>query len=76
MELADKLVVVTGDGGALLGPGPSEPEAVADAVAEALRREEFLILPHPEVRECFRRKGDDDGRWLNGMRRLQSRVGG
>jgi NAD(P)-dependent dehydrogenase (short-subunit alcohol dehydrogenase family) len=63
-----------GDGGALLGPGAIEPEQVAEAVVEGLRREEFLILPHPEVREYFRRKGDDYERWLKGMRRLQSRV--
>lgn len=65
-----------GDGGALLGPGAIEPEQVAEAVVAGLRAEEFLILPHPEVREYFRRKGDDYERWLNGMRRLQSRVSG
>lgn len=64
-----------GNGGALLGPTAIEPEQVADAVVDALRREEFLILPHPEVREYFRRKGDDYERWLRGMRRLQARVG-
>lgn len=63
-----------GDGGALLGPGAIEPEDVAAAVVEGLRAEEFLILPHPEVREYFRRKGDDYERWLRGMRRLQARV--
>jgi NAD(P)-dependent dehydrogenase (short-subunit alcohol dehydrogenase family) len=61
-------------GGALLGPTAIEPEAVADAVVAGLRAEEFLILPHPEVREYFRRKGDDYDRWLRGMRRLQARV--
>ena len=65
-----------GDGGALLGPTAIEPEQVADAVVEGLRAETFLILPHPEVREYFRRKGDDYDRWLGGMRRLQARVGG
>jgi NAD(P)-dependent dehydrogenase (short-subunit alcohol dehydrogenase family) len=64
-----------GDGGALLGPGAIEPEDVAEAVVQGLRAEEFLVLPHPEVREFFRRKGDDYERWLKGMRRLQSRVG-
>ena len=64
-----------GDGGALLGPTAIEPEQVADAVVEGLRTERFLILPHPEVREYFRRKGDDYDRWLAGMRRLQARVG-
>ena len=64
-----------GNGGALLGPTAIEPEEVADAVVESLRAEAFLILPHPEVREYFRRKGDDYDRWLGGMRRLQARVG-
>ncbi|GAA4894617.1 SDR family oxidoreductase [Actinomycetospora straminea] len=51
------------------------PEAVADAVVEGVRREEFLILPHPEVLTFFRRKGDDYERWLAGMRRLQDSLG-
>jgi len=53
-----------------------EPEAVADAVVEGLRAGRFLILPHPEVLEFFRRKGMDYDRWLAGMRRLQARVTG
>ena len=61
-------------GGALLGPTAIEPEDVAAAVVAGLAAEEFLILPHPEVREYFRRKGDDYERWLRGMRRLQGRV--
>lgn len=64
-----------GNGGALLGPTAIEPEQVADDVVAGLRSEQFLILPHPEVREYFRRKGDDYDRWLGGMRRLQARVG-
>lgn len=63
-------------GGALLGPTAIEPEQLADTVIEGLAAEEFLILPHPEVREYFRRKGDDYERWLRGMRRLQARVTG
>ena len=51
-----------------------EPEDVATAVVEGLRDERFLILPHPEVLEFFRRKATDYDRWLSGMRRLQSRV--
>jgi hypothetical protein len=41
---------------------------------EAIREERFLILPHPEVGEFLRRKGDDPDRWLAGMRRLQGHV--
>ena len=51
-----------------------EPARVADAVVEGLRAERFLILPHPEVGEYFRRKADDYDRWLRGMRRLQRQM--
>jgi NAD(P)-dependent dehydrogenase (short-subunit alcohol dehydrogenase family) len=52
------------------------PEAVADAVVEALADERFLVLPHPEVLEFFRRKGSDYDRWLAGMRRLRRTTEG
>ncbi|WP_037570423.1 SDR family oxidoreductase [Phaeacidiphilus oryzae] len=52
-----------------------EPEEVAERVAEAVGGEEpFLILPHPEVGEFFRRKATDYERWLRGMRRYQDSL--
>jgi NAD(P)-dependent dehydrogenase (short-subunit alcohol dehydrogenase family) len=54
--------------------GALSPEEVADAVVKGLAEERFLILPHPEVAEYFRRKASDYDRWLRGMRRLQARV--
>jgi len=48
-----------------------EPEQVADAVVKGLAEERFLILPHPEVAEYFRRKATDYDRWLRGMRTLR-----
>ena len=51
-----------------------EPEAVADTVVQGLADERFLILPHPEVADYFRRKADDYERWLRGMRRLQEKI--
>jgi hypothetical protein len=39
-----------------------------------LAEEKFLILPHPDVAEYFRRKANDYDRWLRGMRRLQDQV--
>jgi len=54
-----------------LTAGALEPEAVAEAVAKGIGDERFLILPHPEVAEYFRRKADDYDRWLRGMRRLR-----
>ena len=48
-----------------------DPEDVADAVIAGLADERFLILPHPEVADYFRRKAADYDRWIRGMRRLQ-----
>jgi NAD(P)-dependent dehydrogenase (short-subunit alcohol dehydrogenase family) len=64
--LGTRVVAATGD--------VLEPEQVADVVVDALREERFLVLPHPEVLEFFRRKGADYDRWLAGMRRLQASV--
>jgi NAD(P)-dependent dehydrogenase (short-subunit alcohol dehydrogenase family) len=50
------------------------PEHVAQAVLEAIEADAFLVLPHPEVLEFFRRKASDYERWLAGMRRLQAAV--
>lgn len=51
-----------------------EPEAVAGIVLQGIHDERFLILPHPEVAEYFRRKADDYDRWLKGMRRLRANI--
>ena len=61
-------------GSAFLQEGALEPEQVAEAVIQGLDEEKFLILPHPEVAEYFRRKATDYDRWLRGMRRLQATV--
>lgn len=63
-DLGSRIVRSAGD---VLQPGD-----VADMVLEALRHEQFLILPHPEVSTYFRRKAEDYERWLSGMRRLQA----
>lgn len=59
---------------ALLGPAALEPDVVAEAVFRGVEREEFLILPHPEVREFVRRKVDDPDRWIRGMQRLRQQL--
>jgi NAD(P)-dependent dehydrogenase (short-subunit alcohol dehydrogenase family) len=56
--------------------GLIEPEACAAAVVAGLATDDFLILPHPEVRDFMRRKVDDPSRWLRGMRTLRSRLSG
>jgi NAD(P)-dependent dehydrogenase (short-subunit alcohol dehydrogenase family) len=73
-----RTAMLTGDGLAervVRGAGAVvEPEEVADVVVAAIDREQFLILPHPEVLRFFQRKGLDYERWLSGMRRLQART--
>ena len=53
--------------------GIIEAEAVAEVVIDCLREERFHVLPHPEVEEYVRRKGNDIDRWISGMRRLRER---
>ncbi|SRR5579871_979503 len=59
--------------GGFLQDGSISPEELADAVIAGLAEERFLILPHPEVAEYFRRKATDYDRWLRGMRKFRSR---
>lgn len=54
--------------------GALEADAVAACVLQGIADETFLILPHPEVREYFGRKGSDYDRWLRGMQRLREHV--
>lgn len=61
-------------GGVAALDGLMEPEELAEAVIEGLKREEFLILPHHEVRTYLQRKASDYDRWIRGMRRLQARF--
>ncbi len=61
-------------GGVAAVDGMMPPEQLADAVIEGFKRESFLILPHPEVKTYMQRKTADYDRWLQGMRRLQTRF--
>ena len=56
--------------------GMIEPEEVAEACVRAIEREDFLVLPHPEVLEYMRRKTSDYNRWIGGMRKLNRRFRG
>ena len=50
------------------------PAQVADVVVTGLAEERFLILPHPEVADHWRKKATDTDRWIGGMRRFQARL--
>ena len=55
--------------------GMIEPEQLADCVIETMAREEFLMLPHPMVRDYMERKVSNIDRWLEGMNRWRSKKG-
>ncbi|HMF11027.1 MAG TPA: SDR family oxidoreductase [Gemmataceae bacterium] len=60
--------------GELLRETALEPEVVAEAVVQGLAQERFLILPHPEVADFFRRKAGDYDRWLRAMCRIHEKL--
>lgn len=61
-------------GGSASVDGMLMPAQVADDVVAAMRGETFLVLPHPEVLEYFRRKGQDYDRWLGGMQKIHAQA--
>lgn len=66
---------MTSSGGGSAGvDGMLMPAQVAGDVVAAMRDETFLVLPHPEVLEYFRRKAQDYDRWLGGMQKIYAKV--
>jgi hypothetical protein len=59
------------DGGAAGLDGILSPAQVAEVVVQGLREESFLILPHEQVEQYHRNKGQDYNRWIGGMRKLR-----
>jgi NAD(P)-dependent dehydrogenase (short-subunit alcohol dehydrogenase family) len=54
--------------------GMLEPDVVADACVKAIEKEDFLVLPHPEVLQYMRNKTNDYNRWIGGMRKLNRKY--
>ena len=49
-------------------------EQCVDAVIEGLKREDFVILPHPKVADYMKLKGENYNRWIGGMAKLRRRI--
>ncbi len=54
--------------------GVLSAEYVADCILAGIQKEQFLVLPHPQVSTYFRRKADDHDRWVQGMRRFRQKL--
>ncbi|APG46998.1 SDR family NAD(P)-dependent oxidoreductase [Phaeobacter porticola] len=50
-------------------------EDVATLCVEAIEKEEFLVLPHPNVKAYMQAKTANYGRWITGMQRLRDKFG-
>jgi NAD(P)-dependent dehydrogenase (short-subunit alcohol dehydrogenase family) len=62
--------MVTSDGGSASHDGILSPEKVAQEVVDTMQNGKFLVLPHPEVAQYFRNKGQDYERWVGGMQKM------
>lgn len=61
------------DGGSAAVNGILAPEVVAQEVVTTMNNGKFLVLPHPEVAQYFRNKGQDYERWIGGMQKMYAR---
>ncbi|SCF58370.1 SDR family oxidoreductase [Streptomyces sp. Ncost-T10-10d] len=72
----DMLTAAGSAGELVLAPGAIEPEAVADALFDAMAEDRFLVLPHPEVAGFYRARTKDTDHWLGSMNHLQQKWEG
>jgi len=55
--------------------GLLEPKDVANALKAAIVADEFLVYPHPVVKDYFINRAMHQDAYLSGMRRLKAKVG-
>ncbi|MET9592409.1 SDR family oxidoreductase [Streptomyces sp. NPDC006516] len=72
----DMLTAAGSAGDLVLAPTAIEPEAVADALFEAMEQDRFLVLPHPEVAGYYRARAKDPDQWIGNMNHLQQKWEG
>jgi NAD(P)-dependent dehydrogenase (short-subunit alcohol dehydrogenase family) len=70
----DTPMLNSGDIGPQHLDGVLTPAQVADAVMAGLEKEQFLILPHPDVAKYMQAKAADYDRWIGGMCNLRKKV--
>ena len=67
----DMLTAAGSAGELVLAPSAIEPEAVAEALFDAMAEDRFLVLPHPEVAGDYTARAGDPDRWIGSMNHLQ-----
>ncbi len=51
-----------------------EPSDVADALVQAVKDDQFLVLPHAVVQNYFASKAQDHTRWISAMAKLKAKF--
>ena len=54
--------------------GVLTPEYCAEVILDGIDKEQFHILPHPEVKDYITHRASNVDRWLSGMRRLRASL--
>jgi len=70
--MAVRSLMTRNGGGIAALDGMLEPEQVAEDVMGALKRGDYMIMPHPRVKDYLERKATDYDRWVRGMQRLRA----
>jgi NAD(P)-dependent dehydrogenase (short-subunit alcohol dehydrogenase family) len=61
-------------GDLILAETAIEPEAVADSLFEAMEKQRFLVLPHPETAGFYAARASEPDHWIGGMNKMQRRL--
>jgi len=71
--MAVRSLMTRNGGGIAALDGMLEAEQVAEDLSVGLDRGQFMIMPHPQVKDYFQHKAMDYDRWIRGMQRLRAR---
>jgi NAD(P)-dependent dehydrogenase (short-subunit alcohol dehydrogenase family) len=71
--MAVRSLMTQNGGGIAALDGMLEAEQVAKDLIAALDQGQFMVLPHPQVKDYLQHKASDYDRWIQGMQRLRAR---
>jgi NAD(P)-dependent dehydrogenase (short-subunit alcohol dehydrogenase family) len=71
--MAVRSLMTRNGGGIAALDGMLEAGQVAEDLIAALDKGQFMVLPHPQVKDYLQHKAADYERWIQGMQRLRAR---